>query len=164
MPMGEIDGAAIVVASARLNPQERFMSTQIFVNLPVADLPTSIAFFTVLGYRFDARFTDANATCMVIEPDHIYAMLLVRPFFQGFIGDRQIADATTHREAIVSLACAGRAEVEATVAKAQAMGAATPIAPKDYGFMYQHGFEDPDGHQWEYFWMDPNAPMLQGQP
>jgi predicted lactoylglutathione lyase len=26
---------------------------------------------------------------------------------------------------------------------------------KDHGFMYQWGFEDPDGHIWEHFWMDP---------
>jgi len=23
--------------------------------------------------------------------------------------------------------------------------------------MVQHGFADPDGHQWEVFWMDENA-------
>ena len=41
--------------------------------------------------------------------------------------------------------------------KAVAAGATTPNAPKDYGFMYQHGFADLDGHQWEVFWMDEAA-------
>jgi predicted lactoylglutathione lyase len=26
--------------------------------------------------------------------------------------------------------------------------------PQDHGWMYQHGFEDPDGHQWELLYMD----------
>lgn len=34
-------------------PEETAMARQIFVNLPVADLQASIAFFTRLGFRFD---------------------------------------------------------------------------------------------------------------
>jgi predicted lactoylglutathione lyase len=33
-------------------------------------------------------------------------------------------------------------------------GATTPNPPQDHGYMYQHGFADLDGHQWELFWMD----------
>lgn len=39
------------------------MATQIFVNLPVKDLKRSVEFFTRLGYKFDPKFTDENATC-----------------------------------------------------------------------------------------------------
>jgi predicted lactoylglutathione lyase len=28
---------------------------------------------------------------------------------------------------------------------------------RDYGFMYQRAFADPDGHVWAPFWMDPEA-------
>lgn len=59
------------------------MSTKIFVNLPVKDLGKSIDFFTELGFSFNAQFTDANATCMIISDD-IHAMLLVEPFFKTF--------------------------------------------------------------------------------
>jgi hypothetical protein len=44
--------------------------------------------------------------------------------------------------------------VDALVATAVAAGATTPNQPNDHGFMYQHGFADLDGHQWEVFWMD----------
>lgn len=47
------------------------------------------------------------------------------------------------------------------VAKAVAAGATTPNAPMDHGFMYQHGFADLDGHQWEVFWMDMSAAPAQ---
>lgn len=59
------------------------MTTQIFVNLPVKDLERSKKFFGALGYSFDQRFTDENATCLVIS-DTICAMLLVEPFFKQF--------------------------------------------------------------------------------
>ena len=41
---------------------------------------------------------------------------------------------------------------------ATAAGAATPMPPQDHGFMYQHGFEDLDGHQWEFFYMESAPP------
>lgn len=38
-----------------------------------------------------------------------------------------------------------------------AAGATIPNPASDYGFMYQHSFEDLDGHHWEFVWMDPNG-------
>jgi len=32
-----------------------------------------------------------------------------------------------------------------------------PRTAVDHGFMYQHGFEDPDGHVWELAYMDMSA-------
>jgi uncharacterized glyoxalase superfamily protein PhnB len=49
------------------------------------------------------------------------------------------------------------------VAKAEAAGATIPDPVTDYGFMYMHSFEDPDGHRWEFMWMVPNGmPAQQG--
>ncbi|MGY8524660.1 VOC family protein [Paracidovorax citrulli] len=127
------------------------MATQIFVNLHVKDLDRSVDFFTRLGYRFDPRFTDRNATCMVVS-DSIFVMLLVEPFFQTFTG-KAICDTAAACESIVALSCESREAVDDMVSKATAAGARTPNPPKDYGFMYQHGFEDLDGHLWEVFHM-----------
>lgn len=38
--------------------------------------------------------------------------------------------------------------------KAVAAGGRTYNEPQDHGFMYGHGFQDPDGHVWEVFHMD----------
>lgn len=130
-----------------LRPRDHTMSRQIFVNLPVRDLSVSVAFFTALGFRFDPRFTDDNATCMVVA-DGIHVMLLVEPFFQTFT-DRRIADARSHTEVLVCLSCEGDAEVDDLVARAAAAGGRAHRTPQDHGFMYAHGFEDPDGHLWE---------------
>ncbi|MFW6692719.1 VOC family protein [Streptomyces sp. MAR4 CNX-425] len=131
------------------------MPHKIFVNLPVKDLDRSRAFFTALGYNFNENFTDENATCLVITDD-IYAMLLTEPFFKGFT-KKEIADATTTTEAILALSADSRAAVDEIVDKALTAGGAVANEPNDQGFMYGRSFLDPDGHQWEIFWMDPAA-------
>jgi uncharacterized protein len=133
------------------------MPTSIFVNLPVTDLPRSMAFFSALGYTFNKQFTDEKAACLVIS-ETIYAMLLTEPFYKTFL-KKEICNTATHNEVILALSVDSREEVDAMVAKAVAAGGSTPMPPTDHGFMYQHGFEDPDGHVWEVFWMDPNVPQ-----
>ncbi|WP_440224607.1 VOC family protein [Dokdonella sp. MW10] len=132
------------------------MTTRIFVNLPVKDLKRSVAFYTALGYTFNPQFTDENATCMIVA-DNIFVMLLVESFFQTFT-PKPIADAKKTTEVLVCVSAESREAIDALVAKAVAAGAATPNPAKDYGFMYQHGYEDPDGHMWELAFMaDPSA-------
>ena len=108
-----------------------------------------------LGYRFDPRFTDQNATCMIIG-ENIHAMLLVREFFETFT-PKPVADATKSTEVLVALSHESRQAVDRIVEAALSAGARRYAEPKDHGFMYQWGFEDPDGHIWEHFWMDPEA-------
>lgn len=132
------------------------MATQIFVNLPVKDLQRSIAFFTALGYTFNLNFTDENATCMVIG-DNIFVMLLVEKFFKTFIS-KEICDARKSTEVLLGLSCDSRAQVDEQIAKAVAAGATIPREPQDLGFMYSQAFEDLDGHIWELFYMEPQAP------
>ena len=131
------------------------MIRQIFVNLPVKDLPRSMVFFKALGLNFNARFTNDQGACLEIA-ENIYAMLLVEPFFQGFT-KLPVADARMSTEVLIALSCDSRAEVDALVAQAVAAGGSTPNALVDHGFMVQHGFADLDGHQWEVFWMDESA-------
>jgi uncharacterized protein len=128
------------------------MTRQIFVNLPVKDLNKSIEFFTKLGFTFNPQFTDENATCMIIGK-HIFAMLLVEKFFKTFI-TKEICDTSKSAEVLVALSFDSRAEVDAIVAKAIAAGGTTYNEPKDHGFMYEHDFQDLDGHGWGIFFME----------
>ncbi len=131
------------------------MHHQIFVNLPVKDLARSMAFFKAMGYSFNAQFTNELAAALELGPQ-LYAMLLTEPFFQGFTG-KPIVDAHASTEVLTCLSCESRAEVDALVAKALAAGGSAPRPPVDHGFMYSHGYEDPDGHIWELVHMDPAA-------
>jgi predicted lactoylglutathione lyase len=135
------------------------MFRQIFVNLPIKDMARSQAFFKSLGLTFNQQFTNEQGACLQIA-DNIYAMLLVESFFQGFT-KLPISDARKATEVLIALSCDSRAEVDDMVARAVAAGATTPNAPMDHGFMYQHGFADLDGHQWEVFWMDEAAAPAQ---
>ena len=128
------------------------MNKQIYVNLPVKDLERSKAFFGALGFSFNPQFTDQNAACMIVSED-IYVMLLTEPFFQGFT-NKPVADARKSTEVLLCLSCDSRAAVDDMAARAKVAGGSWPNPPKDHGFMYQHGFEDLDGHMWELAYME----------
>ena len=128
------------------------MTTRIFVNLPVRDLPASMAFFNALGYATNPTFTNDDAACIVVS-DTIQVMLLVQPFFQGFTR-KALCDARTHTEVILCLSADSRAAVDGMVDKALAAGGSEPMEAKDYGFMYQRSFQDLDGHLWEVVHME----------
>lgn len=128
------------------------MSRMIFVNLPVADLDRSKAYFTALGYAINPQFTNENAACLVVS-ESIYVMLLVHPFFATFT-DREIVDARGATEVILALSADSRTEVDDIAEAALAAGGTEPRPSVDHGFMYQRSIADPDGHVWEYVWMD----------
>ena len=131
------------------------MTTKIFVNLPVKDLKRSMEFFTKLGYKFNPQFTDETAACMIVSDD-IYVMLLTHPKFKEFT-PKAICDATKSTEVLVCLSCESRDSVNDMVRNAVAAGGTTYAQSKDYGFMYQHGFQDLDNHMWELIYMEPNG-------
>jgi predicted lactoylglutathione lyase len=127
----------------------------IFVNLPVKDLDRSVDFFTRLGYTFNPTFTDETATCMIIS-DQIYVMLLTEAKFRTFT-PKEICDTSRYTEVLVALSAESREAIDETVRKAVAAGGSMYNEPQDHGFMYQHGFQDPDGHIWELVFMEPSA-------
>lgn len=128
------------------------MDRQIFLNLPVADVQRSIRFFEALGFAPDPRFTDETAAGIMIS-ERIYAMLLSHDKFRGFAPNR-IADAHETTEVLICLRCESREEVQDLVSRARAAGGRSYSDAQDYGFMYGHGFQDPDGHVWELMYMN----------
>lgn len=135
-------------------------STKVFINLHVKDLDASKAFYEALGYSINLQFTNELASAIVISDD-IYVMLLTEPFFKSFT-TKEVADATKTTEVINSLSAESREAVDDVVRKAAAAGGRIYNEPRDHGWMYQHGFEDLDGHIWEYAYMD--ASQLPANP
>ena len=129
------------------------MPKQIFVNLPVKDLKRSIVFFTQLGFTFNLQFTDEKAACLIINEGSIYAMLLTEPMFKNFT-KKEIADATKTTEVLIAIDIETKEKVDELVKKAAEAGGSIYADAQDHGWMYQHGFADPDGHQWELLYMD----------
>ena len=131
------------------------MSRLLFLNLPVADLGASRAFFAELGFEFNEKFCDEGAACMVVS-DQAFVMLLQRDRFADFVV-KPVADATEATALTACISAESREEVDSLFAAAEAAGAGAVKDPQDYGFMYQRSFSDLDGHHWEIAWMDPVA-------
>jgi predicted lactoylglutathione lyase len=132
------------------------MSKLIFINLPVRDLPRSIAFYEALGAQKNEQFTDHTAACMVFS-ETIHVMLLTHDKFSQFT-PKKIADAKSTTEVLICMSADSRDAVDDMTARAGAAGGTIDPSPKqDYGFMYGRSFEDLDGHIWEVMWMDVEA-------
>ena len=128
---------------------------QLFVNLPVKDLPKTMEFFSKLGFEYNRKFCDENAACMVLS-DKAYVMLLKESFFKTFT-NKELCDTKTHTEGLIALSYESKEAVNALVHKAFEAGGTKAQEPVDHGFMYGWSFYDLDGHHWEVFWMDPKA-------
>ncbi|MFS0731185.1 VOC family protein [Curtobacterium sp. 1P10AnD] len=136
------------------------MPTMVFINLPVADLDRSKAFYEALGYTINPDFTDETAACAVVS-DTVYVMLLTHAKFAEFT-DKTIARPDTI-EVINSLSADSKDDVHRIVDAAVMSGGSEDRPEMDLGFMYQRSFTDPDGHRWELVWMD-QAAMQDGPP
>lgn len=128
----------------------------IFVNLPVSDLPTSRRFLEAIGATNEPKFTDETAAMMRFS-EAINVMLLTKEKFASFT-PRDVADAGKTSEVLIALTAESRDAVDAAVDAAVAAGGSADPGPKqDFGVMYGRSVADPDGHIWEFVWMDESA-------
>lgn len=128
------------------------MNRMIFVNLPVADLAASRAFYTALGFSINEEFSDERCAAITVS-DTICVMLLAESRFRDFInGD--ISNAHQSTEVLNCLSTESKDEVDDLVAKALANGGKPWLDKMEEGPMYGHSFADPDGHAWEVMFMD----------
>lgn len=129
------------------------MNKQIFISLPVNDLPASTAFYEALGFRQNLPFSDDSAACMVWS-ESIQLMLMTHAKWRGFT-DRPLTP-PGHSSVMLSLSLDSREAVDAMNRSAAALGGRADVNPvQDLGFMYGRDLADPDGHLWGAFWMDP---------
>ncbi|MEU1616630.1 VOC family protein [Streptomyces sp. NPDC005722] len=127
----------------------------LFVNLPVADLERSKAFFAGLGFAFNPVFADESSACMLVG-EHAFVMLLGREKFAEF-SKLPMADPRTHALALYCFSVSSRDEVDRVGGAALAAGGTEADGAEDHGFMYARSFFDLDGHGWQVMWMDPAA-------
>ena len=127
----------------------------LFVNIPVADIERSKAFFAKLGFRYNPMFTGETAACMLVG-EQACVMLLSREKFAEF-AKLPIADPTTHTLALYCFSVSERDEVDAVAEAALDAGGSEADGPEEYGFMYSRSFFDLDGHGWQVMWMNPAA-------
>jgi uncharacterized protein len=83
-------------------------SRKLFVNLAVRDLKKSMAFFSVLSFSLEPKFTDDKAACL---------------------HKACVCDTTKQTEAFLAIDCTSREEVDALVKAASPRAAARPPMP-----------------------------------
>ena len=133
------------------------MNRMIFVNLAVADLEATKAFYTGLGFGLNPQFSDENTACVVIS-DTIVVMALQRNRFADFVTG-PVADPATGTAVISCLSAGSRDEVDDLVGRALASGGKPWLDKMEMGPMYGHSFTDPDGHVWEVLYMEQDVPV-----
>jgi predicted lactoylglutathione lyase len=130
------------------------MIKQTYLNVPVSNLPKSLAFFQALGFSPNPQFTGDAGACIIIN-ETTFVMLLPHARFRDFTS-KEICDASKAVEVLFCFSCESQQEVDDLVAKAVAAGGTADKA-EDYGFMYTHGFSDLDGHQWGLAYVRPSS-------
>lgn len=126
-------------------------ATQIYVNLPVADIAVSKAFYEGLGFSLNPQFSDEETACVVFG-ENIFAMIMSHERFKSFTPKSDIA--TSGIEVINALGLESREEVDRVADTALSRGGSETRSTQDMGWMYNRGFADPDGHNWEAVYVD----------
>lgn len=128
------------------------MAKQVFINLPVKDLQTSLDFYTAIGFTNNPQFSDDSAKCMVWS-ENIFVMIMTHEKFKTF-ATKPLADTKSNLAGLFSLSLDSIDEVNNVVTNGLKAGGTEPNELRDYGFMQQRTIEDLDGHTWEVFYMD----------
>ncbi len=131
------------------------MPDQLYINIPVADFPRSMAFYEALGFTRVPEYSGDDAGCVAIT-DTVFVMLCPHAKFREFT-PKAICDTTQAVEMLLNLRCDSREAVDTLVATALASGGSTHDVAEDFGFMYTHSFLDPDGHGWGLFCPTPSS-------
>ena len=132
------------------------MERMIFPNLPVADLKAAENFYLGLGFTKNPQFSNDQGTAIVVS-DNIVVMLLQQDFYQGFLpkGDTPHL-ASAGKEVLNCISCESTEEVDRFLAACKVGGGAVYAPAKEHmPGMYSGSATDPDGHVWEFMWMDP---------
>lgn len=92
--------------------------SKLYINLPVENLQTSIAFYQALGFVQNLDFSDEKAAAMTLD-DSLSVMLLTRDFFVRFVpAHKTISDSQTTTEVLNALELDSREAVDALFYKA----------------------------------------------
>ena len=135
------------------------MPKMIFVNLPVADVEKSAAFYEAMASaRTRASQAWRGRSNGVVGYDRAHDPELHAHF--GEFRSKRNRRCEERGRGALRLSIDSRDGVDAIVEKAVAAGGKADPGPKqDHGFMYGRSFEDLDGHVFEPMWMDLEAAM-----
>lgn len=128
------------------------MKKQIFINLSVKDVKTSMDFYSKLGFTNNLEFTDDYQKCMVWS-EHIYVMLISHEKFNQY-SRKENALANNNLSATYTLPVESLDTVNIIIEAGLKAGGKEPIPMIDEGYMQVRRIEDFDGHTWDFIFLD----------
>ena len=128
------------------------MIRSVFINMPVADLERSRAFFTAVGFTLNPEFESAHGLCLQLT-ESTAVMCTEHSVFEQMVPTPRATPGTT--EAVVSLGCDSADEVRMLAERAFANGGGRVNEYEENDFMVSWAFADLDGHLWDLFWCKP---------
>ncbi|MDB6112822.1 MAG: hypothetical protein JWR69_4572 [Pedosphaera sp.] len=128
----------------------------VWLNFAVKDLRKTREFYSKLDHfkiNKDCPGGDNDLVSVIVGDDNLIVNFFPEAAFKGFINNK-ITDAGS-TETCLSLGATSVKEVDARLKQAVDAGA-TVFAKADHmdGWMYGAGFADPDGHRWNFLYMD----------
>ena len=132
------------------------MSTKLFISLPVANVPRSVAFWTALGYKQNPDFSGEDCAGFILS-EEIMMMVATHAKFLT-LSPKPICDTTKFNQVLFCLSMDSRQQVDDMVGRAVAAGGTVFEKAEDHGFMYSHSFIDSDGHGWGLAYMSGMPP------
>lgn len=130
------------------------MNSMVFINFPVKNLNTSVAFYEKLGFTKNEEFSNEQASSMVWD-DTFWIMLLSHDFYKQFLKDKEIADNHKTSGSLISFSVENAATVKEFAEIAKANGgnyhAVDMGIPEEEMFSLE--VQDLDGNSLEPVWM-----------
>lgn len=126
------------------------MKQELWLNLAVKDLAKTKAFFLALGFE---GLRDAPGM-VGFRIGNVPVMMVIESDFKKY-SENMVADPAHGSEVLVSISAPDREYVDRMVEKVAAAGGKVFSQPAEIqGWMYGMGFSDPDGHRWNFLYMD----------
>ncbi|GAO41031.1 VOC family protein [Flavihumibacter petaseus] len=131
------------------------MIKDMWLNLPVKDVPRSRKFYQDIGFKINEKYDHGNTSAsLMVGEKEVIVMLFDEKIFQSFTKNKVVSD-PDYSEIIISFSTETRAAVDAMAEKVRATGAKLYQEPTEMqGWMYGFAFTDPDGHKWNMLYMD----------
>ena len=129
------------------------MISNLWINLPVKNLKTSVSFFKKLGF-VDKSVKLNNKESFRLEIGKVVIMLFQESKFKEFI-HYELANPKMGSEMLLSIEVNSREELDKIFENVHSAGGTEFAPPKEKdGWLYGAGFLDPDGHRWNLLFMD----------
>src|SRR5215216_3202419 len=107
------------------------MASQVFINLPVADLDSSMKFYAGLGFTNNPQFSDETAKCMVWS-ETIFVMIMTHKKFKTFTS-KLIADTKNNFAGLFSLSLDSVDKMNRVTQGGIDAGGTEPVPMREYG-------------------------------